>query len=242
MRGTYPKSRRLESFLRAGWPRIDPRKAADNAGTLDSTPGARDTGAMTKAPASSKAESFFAGLTDWRDELLALRAILLDSPLTEDFKWSSPVYTFKGANVALLWGFRDRATVGFFKGVLLADPHGILKAPGPNSRSSRVADFTDTAQIARAETALRACIAEAIEVEKSGRKVDLPKDDLEYPDELTDRLDGNPELRTAFEALTPGRRRGWLLHFGSARQSATRTARIDKAAARILAGKSMHDR
>ena len=106
----------------------------------------------------------------------------------------------------------------------------------------RVANFTDSAAISRAEPALRALIAEAVQLEREGRKVDLPKDDLTYPDELTDRLDADPDFRAAFETLTPGRRRGWVLHFGSAKQSGTRTGRIDKAAPRILAGKGMQDR
>lgn len=193
-------------------------------------------------PAQTRADRFFAGQTDWRAELLALRAILLDSDLTEDFKWSSPVYTLGGGNVAILWGFRDRATIGFLKGVLLSDPDALLTAPGQNSRSSRVANFTDTAGIAQAEPALRDLIAQAIRLEREGRMVDLPKDDLTYPDELIDRLDADPDFRTAFEALTPGRRRGWVLHFGAAKQAATRAGRIDKATPRIFAGKGMHDR
>lgn len=187
-------------------------------------------------------DEFFATLATWRDELLVLRAILRDSGLAEDWKWSAPVYTLDGANIAILWGFKDRATLGFFKGVLLADPTGLLVPPGDNSRSSRVANFTDPGQIDRAEPALRALIAEAIRVERAGLKVALPKDDLAYPDELTERLRADPDLAEAFEALTPGRRRGWVLHFGSARQSATRAARIDRAAPRILAGKGMQDR
>lgn len=197
---------------------------------------------MTKPSAPNLADQYFAGLTDWREQLLALRAVLLQSDLTEDFKWSSPVYTLNNANVAILWGFKDRATIGFFKGVLLTDPDGLLTAPGENSRSSRIANFTDSAAISRAEPALRTLIAEAVQLEREGRKVDLPKDDLTYPDELTDRLDADPDFRAAFETLTPGRRRGWVLHFGSAKQSATRTGRIDKAAPRILAGKGMQDR
>lgn len=187
-------------------------------------------------------DALFAGLTDWRDELVALRAILLESPLTEEFKWRSPVYTWEGHNVAILWGFKDRATLGFFKGVLLADPEGILVAPGPHSRSSRGIDFTGAAGIERLRPVLRDYIAEAIRNEREGRKVAFPKDDLPYPDELVDRLDADPEFRAAFEALTPGRRRGWVLHFSQARHSATRVARIDRAAPRILAGKGMQDR
>lgn len=190
----------------------------------------------------SKLDEHFASLTAWRDELQALRAILCDSPLTETWKWSSPVYTWQGANVAILWGFSDRATLGFFKGVLLADPAGILGAPGPNSRSSRVVDFTDPGRVAALAPTLRAYIDEAIANERAGLKVAFPKDDLPYPDELSARLDSDAAFRAAFEALTPGRRRGWVLHFGSAVQARTRETRIDKATPRILAGKGMQDR
>ncbi|MCE6949463.1 YdeI/OmpD-associated family protein [Cereibacter sphaeroides] len=187
-------------------------------------------------------DALLAGLTAWQDELACLRSILLESALTEDFKWRSPVYTFSGGNVAIIWGFRDRATLGFFKGVLLADPCGMLEPPGEHSRSSRVIGFTDVGQIESARPALLALIAEAIEVERSGRKVEFPKDDLDYPRELADRLDGDPGFRAAFEALTPGRRRGWVLHVLQAKQSATRASRIDRAMPRILAGKGPQDR
>lgn len=186
--------------------------------------------------------AFFDGRDRWRAELLALRAILLDSSLTEDFKWRSPVYTFDGANIAIIWGFKDRAALGFFRGVLMKDPAGLLEAPGENSRSARVVNFTDTAQIAEAEPMLRAYIAEAIGIARAGLRVELPKDDLDYPEELVDRLEQDPAFRDAFEALTPGRRRGWVLHIAQAKQSKTRVSRIDKAAPRILAGKGMHDR
>ncbi|WP_096787789.1 YdeI family protein [Rhodobacter sp. CZR27] len=187
-------------------------------------------------------DALLAGLTAWQDELACLRSILLESALTEDFKWRSPVYTFNGGNVAIIWGFRDRATLGFFKGVLLADPCGMLEPPGEHSRSSRVINFTDVNQIESARPALLALIAEAIELERSGLKVEFPKDDLDYPLELSDRLDGDPGFRAAFEALTPGRRRGWVLHVLQAMQSATRASRIDRAMPRILAGKGPQDR
>ena len=191
---------------------------------------------------NAKIEAFFRKDGPWRAELAALRAILADCPVAEDFKWRSPVYTAHGGNIATVWGLKDYAALSFFKGVLLKDPAGILVAPGDNSRSVRLAKFTSVAQIAAAETVLKAYVAEAVENEKAGLKVEFAKDDLAYPDELVDRLDGDPDFRTAFEGLTPGRRRGWVLHFSGAKQSATRAARIDKAAPRILAGKGMHDR
>ncbi|WP_343225671.1 YdeI/OmpD-associated family protein [Oricola nitratireducens] len=191
---------------------------------------------------NAKVEIFYARDGRWRDELAALRTILLACPLTEDFKWRSPVYTAHGGNVATVWGLKDNAALSFFKGVLLRDPEGILLAPGENSRSVRMVKFTGLAEIAAMEAVLKDYIREAVENEKAGRKVDFPKDDLDYPEELVDRLDGDPDFRTAFEALTPGRQRGWVLHFSGAKQSATRASRIEKAAPRILAGRGMHDR
>lgn len=189
-----------------------------------------------------KVDDHFAALTEWQAELALLRRILLDSPLTEEFKWRAPVYTWQGQNVAILWSFRDRAGLGFFKGVLLADPAGILEAPGDNSRSMRAVNFTDPARITALTPTLRDYIAKAIAIEAEGRKVDFPKDDLDYPGELVDRLDGDPEFRAAFDALTPGRRRSWVLHFSQAQQAATRLSRIDKAAPLIHAGKGLQGR
>jgi uncharacterized protein YdeI (YjbR/CyaY-like superfamily) len=191
---------------------------------------------------NAKAEAFFARDGRWRDELQALRAILLACPVAEDFKWRSPVYTAHGGNVATVWGLKDNAALSFFKGVLLKDPENILVAPGENSRSVRMVKFTGLAEITAMEAVLKDYIREAVENEKAGRKVDFPKDDLDYPEELADRLDGDPDFRTAFEALTPGRQRGWVLHFSGAKQSATRASRIEKAAPKIFAGKGMHDR
>lgn len=191
---------------------------------------------------NEKLTEHFAEIGNWRDELLALRALLNDSPLTEEFKWSAPVYTWEGHNVCIIWGFRDRCTLGFFKGVLLSDPKDILTAPGPNSRASRTVDFTDTASISRLAPVLRAYIDEAIGIEIAGLRLSFPKDDLAYPAELNERLEEDPELQAAFEALTPGRRRGWLLHFSSAKLPLTRATRVDRAIPRILEGKGMHDR
>ncbi len=192
--------------------------------------------------AHHKADAFYADQERWHDELAALREILRDSALTEDFKWRSPVYTHDGHNVALVWGFKDHAALGFFKGVLLKDKAGILVAQGENSRSTRVVKVTSVEEVRRLAPTLADYLAEAIGIEKAGLKVDLPKDDLDYPLELVDRLDADDRFRSAFEALTPGRRRSWMLHFGQAKQSETRVSRIDKAAERIFAGKGLNDR
>ncbi|HEX2147422.1 MAG TPA: DUF1801 domain-containing protein [Pseudorhizobium sp.] len=192
--------------------------------------------------AKNKLEAFFEEPGRWQAELAALRKILLECGLTEEFKWSSPCYTVDGGNVALIWGFKDSATLGFFKGVLLKDPEGILIAPGENSRSSRVLRFTDSAHIAVSEKTIKAYVNEAMELERAGAKVEMPKDDLDYPQELVSALDEDTELQVAFEGLTPGRRRGYVLHFSQPKQSQTRLSRIAKHRDRILAGKGMHDR
>jgi uncharacterized protein YdeI (YjbR/CyaY-like superfamily) len=178
----------------------------------------------------------------WQGELMALRAILLDGPLDEAFKWRQPVYTCGGKNVAILWGFKEYCGIGFFKGVLMKDPENILVAQGEHSRATRLIRVSSVGEIESMEATLKDYIAEAVAVEKAGLKVDLPKDDLEWPEELVARLDDDPELREAFEALTPGRRRGYVLHISQAKQSETRAARIEKWAPRILEGKGMHDR
>ncbi|MEQ8395749.1 YdeI/OmpD-associated family protein [Thalassobaculum sp.] len=192
--------------------------------------------------ADPKVEAFFKTAKQWRDELAALRAILHSSQLTEEFKWRSPCYTFQGGNVVAMWGLKASCALAFFKGALMKDPAGILEAPGENSRSMRTIKFAGMAEIESLEGTVRRYVDEAIEVEKSGLRVEFRKDDLEFPDELADRLDADPGLRAAFEALTPGRRRGYVLHFSQPKQSKTRASRIERAVPRILDGKGMHDR
>ncbi len=189
-----------------------------------------------------KLDSFFSEAKVWPGELRALRAILLDCGLTEEFKWRGPCYTFDGGNVAVIWGFKENAALGFFKGVLLKDPEGLLVAPGDNSRAVRMFRFTGLDQIKALETTIRDYVREAIELEKAGAKVDLPKDDIVYPEELLAALEEDPELQEAFEALTPGRKRGYALHFAQPKQSATRVSRIEKSRDRILAGKGLQER
>lgn len=189
-----------------------------------------------------KLDAFFEGEGRWQAELSALRAILVDCGLIEEFKWSSPVYTVDGGNVAILWGFKDNATLGFFKGVLLKDFENVLVAPGENSRSSRVLKFSGLDHIRSMEATIRTYVHEAVELEKAGAKVDFPKDDIDYPEELLAKLEEDPELQVAFEALTPGRKRGYALYFAQPKQSATRVGRIEKMRQKILAGKGMQER
>jgi uncharacterized protein YdeI (YjbR/CyaY-like superfamily) len=187
-------------------------------------------------------DDFFEKADRWPAELVTLRTILRDCGLVEVWKWSSPVYTLDGGNVAILWGFKDNATLGFFKGVLLQDKDKLLVAPGENSRSSRIFKFTSLEQINAIKDTIRAYVLEAMELERTGARVDLPKDDIVYPDELVARFNEDLELSEAFEALTPGRRRGYALYFAQPKQSATRVGRIEKLRDKILAGKGLQDR
>lgn len=186
-------------------------------------------------------EKFFDRDTPWKAEKIALRDIVLEFPLTEELKWRQPVYCLDGGNVCTVDGYSSRAVLSFFKGALLTDPEGLLEPPGPNSRAARIVPFASVEEVAERADALRAMIAEAIENEKAGRKVDLPADDFDLPDELSDALDADAELRAAWEALTPGRRRGWVIQIGGAKQAKTRESRVEKAVPLIMDGKGIHD-
>ena len=189
---------------------------------------------------AAKLAAHFADLPRWREAQLALRALLLEAGLVEAWKWHAPVYTRDGHNVAIIWGFKDHTGLGFFKGALLDDPAGILLAPGPNSRSSRVVNVTTAEEVAALRPVLADYLAEAMR--KAADPVPMPKDDLDPPEELVARLEADPDLAEAFATLTPGRRRGWILTIGQAKQAQTRTNRIERAAPRILAGKGPNDR
>jgi uncharacterized protein YdeI (YjbR/CyaY-like superfamily) len=178
----------------------------------------------------------------WRSEMLRFREILLSSGLDEALKWRAPCYVAHDSNVAILHGLKDHCALGFFRGALIEDRHGHLEAPGPNSRSSRVVRVRSLGEIDAMETALADYVVQAVAIAREGRRPEMPVDEIDLPPELRDALAADAELCAAFEALTPGRRRGWALHVGGAKQEATRRGRIAKAAPLILAGKGMHDR
>lgn len=178
----------------------------------------------------------------WRDELAALRAILLSEDLTEALKWRQPCYIAHGSNIALLVSLKDGVAVSFLKGVLLNDSEGRLEAPGPNSRSTRYMRFDGLDQVAADAGLLRDYLRRSVENAGAGKQVHLPMGDVEFPDELVEAMDTDAELARAFAGLTPGRQRGWALHFRGARTTETRRRRIEKARPAILKGKGMHDR
>ena len=180
----------------------------------------------------------------WRRELLELRRIALEAGLTEEFKWYQPCYTHAGGNVLILGSFKTFCTAGFFKGVLLDDPGGLLTAAGANTRSARIVRITSVEQVLEREAALRKLIAQAMRLEEKGVQVDFAqdRDATPVPPELEEALAEDPELKLAFEALTPGRRRAYLIHFNGAKKPETRLARISKCRDRILAGKGWNER
>lgn len=189
-----------------------------------------------------KVDTYLNRVKAWQEELAKLRTILLDCGLTEELKWRVPCYTFQESNVALLGGFKEYCALSFVKGVLLQDSEGILVAPGENSQSVRLARFTSVKEIGELESSLKTYIYEAVEVEKAGLRVDLKEStNLVFPDELLTKLKESPDLKTAFENLTPGRQRAYNLYFSAAKQAKTRASRVEKYRQQILDGKGIND-
>jgi uncharacterized protein YdeI (YjbR/CyaY-like superfamily) len=197
---------------------------------------------MMPGKANPRVDAFIADAKKWQPELQKLRAILLDSELTEEFKWSQPCYTFQGKNVVVISGLKESCALAFFKGVLLKDVHGVLTRPGQHSQSTRWMKFASVREIGELKSAVKAYIREAIEIERAGLKVKLKKtSDLKFPEELQLMLDEFPDFRTAFDALTPGRQRAYIYHFSAPKQSKTREARVQKYMPHILKGKGLLD-
>jgi len=190
---------------------------------------------------SLQVDAFVKRAKRWRGEIEKLRAILLECGLEEELKWGKPCFQAAGSNVAIIQPFKEHCALMFFKGVLLEDTHGLLRSQGANSQSALRLEFTSEAEIKK--TVLKSYVKQAVAVAKAGLQVDFKaKRELKLPEELTRILAKDPRLAEAFHALTPGRQRGYVLHFTGAKQSKTRTARVEKCAPKILAGKGMHDR
>ena len=171
-----------------------------------------------------------------------LRMILLDCQLTEELKWSKPCYTFQDSNIVIIQEFKDFCALLFCNGALLKDAKGILKKPGENTQAARRIPFTAVREIVAMEDGLKAYVREAMEAEKAGLKVNFDKNvDLTFPEEFQHQLDDNPALKTAFDALTPGRQRAYNLYFSAPKQSKTRASRVEKCLRRILDGKGLVD-
>lgn len=191
-----------------------------------------------------KVDFYFSKATKWKNEFGKLRMIVLDCGLTEEFKWGHPCYMFEKRNIVLMHGFKEYCALLFFKGVLLKDARGILIQQTKNVQAARQIRFTDVREISKMEKILRAYIFEAIEVEEAGLKVPVKKtSEYSVPEEFQRKLsakDGRA-LKTAFEALTPGRQRAYILYFSAPKQSKTRELRIEKCIPHILKGKGLND-
>ena len=189
-----------------------------------------------------KVDMFLSKAKKWQEEFEKLRMIILDCGLTEELKWGVPCYTFQKRNIVLIHGFKEYCAVLFFKGALLQDARGVLIQQTENVQAGRQVRFTNAQEIGAMEPILKACIYEAIEVEKAGLKVDLKKNaELILPEEFQHLLDENPALKVAFNALTPGRQRAYNLYFSGPKQSKTRESRVEKYMQQILNGKGLND-
>ena len=198
---------------------------------------------MEKATANPDVDFYFTKAKNWSAELKKLRAICLESGLTEELKWGKPFYTFAEGNVLVIWGFKDHCALGFCKGALLKDSDRILSKIGENTQAVRKIRFTSVEEIIAMEPLVKASIREAIEVEKAGLEVTYKKtSEFIFPEEVKNKLAEDRALKKAFADLTPGRQRGYLLYFSAAKQSKTRASRVEKSRAKILAGKGLNDR
>ena len=186
-----------------------------------------------------KVDGYLRKAKTWQEEMEKLRRISLDCGLTEELKWGKPCYTFQKSNIVIIQGFEEFCALLFCKGALLNDPNGILKKFG--WQAARRIPFTNVREIVEMEPILKAYIYEAIEVEKAGLEVNYKKNPEPIPEELKNKLDDIPALKAAFDALTPGRQRGYILYFSGAKQSKTRESRVEKCVRQILKGKGLND-
>lgn len=197
---------------------------------------------MTNSRMNPKVDEFLQKEKKWQEEFEKLRMINLDCGLIEELKWRLPCYTSQGRNIAIIQNFKEYCALMFFKGALLKDPNSVLVKPGENSQAQRQIRFTKVGEIVEMESILKDYIQEAIKVEQEGLEVKLKKTtDFTIPEELQTKFDEVSGLKTAFEALTPGRQRAYILHFSGAKQSKTRESRVEKYIEQILNGKGLND-
>ncbi|NYV67830.1 YdeI/OmpD-associated family protein [Bacillus sp. Gen3] len=198
---------------------------------------------MTNSQVNPKVEEFFSKSKKWKEEYVKLREIVLDCGLTEEYKWMHPCYTYETKNIVLIHGFKEYCALLFHKGALLQDTNGILIQQTENVQAARQIRFTNVQEIIELETILKSYINEAIQVEKAGLEVNFKKNtEMKIPEDLQNKFNEIPELKTAFEALTPGRQRAYTLYFSSPKQSKTRESRIEKYQQHILNGKGLNDK
>ena len=189
-----------------------------------------------------KVDFYFNKNKNWQKEIEQLRTIVLDCGLTEALKWGVPCYQLNKSNIVLIHVFKEYCALLFFKGALLNDANKILIQQTEHVQAARQIRFTNISEIVKMKAILKGYIYEAIEVERAGLKVNLKKTaEFNMPEEFKNKLDKIPALKKAFAGLTPGRQRGYLLHFSAAKQSKTRESRIEKSMQDILAGKGLND-
>lgn len=191
---------------------------------------------------SAEVVKFIESSDQWKSEIIALRSIMQKTKLEEEYKWNKPCYCFEGSNVVIIQPFKHALALMFFKGALLTDSRKKLVDNGPNSHSARRLELTSLAEIKKMTPIIRDYVKEAIELEKSGKKIEFKKKSENLPEELKTAFKTSEKFKNAFLSLTPGRQRGYILHFTGAKQSATRQSRIEKHRPRILAGKGLGDR
>jgi len=197
---------------------------------------------MTKSTLNPRVDEFLRKAKKWHKEFEKLRTIILKCELTEELKWGQPCYTFHKSNIVLIHGFKEYCALLFFKGVLLKDHNGVLIQQTENVQAARQIRFTNVREIVEMEPVLKTYVKEAIEVEKAGLKVNYKKtSEFKVSEEFRNRLDEIPALKTAFDALTPGRQRAYIFYFSQPKQSKTRESRIEKCMQRILNGKGLND-
>ena len=197
---------------------------------------------MAKSKMNPHVDFYFSKAKKWQEEIEKLRMIVLDCPLSEELKWACPCYTFQNNNIVLIHVFKEYCALLFFKGALLNDTNGILIRQTENVQAARQIRFSNVREIDKLAPILKAYIYEAIEVEKAGLKVELKKTtEYSIPEEFQNKLDRTPDLKTAFEALTPGRQRAYIFYFSQPKQSKTRESRIEKCMKPILNGKGLND-
>lgn len=191
---------------------------------------------------NQKVEQFFEKAEKWKEEYAKLRELIMDCGLNEEYKWMHPCYTLNGKNVVLIHGFKEFCAILFFKGAIMEDPMGLLVQQTENVQSGRQLRFTSSEEIDKKGPVIKQYVIQAINIEKSGKKVELKETkDYEVPEEFQKKLDENSELKKAFTTLSPGRQRAYLFYFATAKQSKTRESRIEKYLDKIMSGKGMDD-
>jgi uncharacterized protein YdeI (YjbR/CyaY-like superfamily) len=190
---------------------------------------------------NKKVDGYISKLKTWKAGMEALRAILLEFPLTEELKWGKPCYAFENSNIIIIQGFKEYCGLLFFKGSLLKDAKGLLVKPGENTQGGRLIKFKTVQEITKLKAPIKSYIKEAIEVEKLGLKIEPMEKELVLPDELLAIFKKNTSFKKAFNALTPGRQRAYNMFFTAAKQAATRETRIEKYKKQILDGKGIND-